>query len=100
MNSASGGICSNVSVLPQWRCGRNLVLAALALSVACGGSAGDVRPVDSLLPDAVPETLLVRFETRRGPFDVEVVRDWAPVGARRVRDLVAAGFFDENAFYR
>jgi peptidyl-prolyl cis-trans isomerase A (cyclophilin A) len=76
------------------------VAAALAFGLACRGAANDVRPVDSLLPDAVPETLLVRFETTRGNIDVEVIRAWAPVGARRVRDLVAAGFFNDNAFYR
>jgi peptidyl-prolyl cis-trans isomerase A (cyclophilin A) len=91
-------------LLTVWRLDRlkrgAFVGILLALGLACGGSSSDAPAVDSLLPDMVPDTVLVRFETSRGPFDVEIIRAWAPEGARRARDLVAAGFFDENRFYR
>jgi peptidyl-prolyl cis-trans isomerase A (cyclophilin A) len=42
----------------------------------------------------------VRFETTRGSFVVEVVRDWAPRGADRFYNLARARFFDEVTFFR
>ncbi len=42
----------------------------------------------------------VRFETTAGPFVVEVHPDWAPRGATQFRELVDAGFFEGNRFFR
>ena len=47
-----------------------------------------------------PDSFAVRFTTSRGPFDVMVHRDWAPLGADRLYYLVGAGFYDEVRFYR
>lgn len=54
-------------------------------------------------PDTVaraPEVFVVRFETTRGPFDVEVTRGWAPFGVDRLHYLVRAGYYDGARFYR
>jgi cyclophilin family peptidyl-prolyl cis-trans isomerase len=46
------------------------------------------------------DTFRVRFETTAGPFVVQVNPEWAPRGATQFRELVEAGFFDENRFFR
>jgi peptidyl-prolyl cis-trans isomerase A (cyclophilin A) len=43
---------------------------------------------------------LVRFETSKGPFVVEVHRDWAPRGADRFYHLVQSQYFDNVRFFR
>lgn len=57
------------------------------------------------LPDVVgngkaPETFRVRFETSQGSFTVDVTRDWAPIGVDRFYNLVRAGYFDGQKFFR
>lgn len=47
-----------------------------------------------------PATYRVVFTTSKGPFTVEVHRDWAPKGADRFYELVQDGFFDGNRFFR
>lgn len=47
-----------------------------------------------------PAVFRVRFETTKGPFVVEVTRDWAPKGADRFHQLVHDGFYDGARFYR
>lgn len=40
------------------------------------------------------------FKTSKGEFQVEVHRDWAPLGADRFYNLVNNGFFDDARFFR
>lgn len=47
-----------------------------------------------------PEHYRVRFDTTRGPFEVEVRRAWAPHGADRFHHLIQEGFFDGVRFFR
>jgi peptidyl-prolyl cis-trans isomerase A (cyclophilin A) len=47
-----------------------------------------------------PPTFRVVFTTSKGPFTVEVHRDWAPKGADRFYELVKNGFFDQDRFFR
>ncbi len=47
-----------------------------------------------------PATYRVRFETTKGPFVVEVLREWAPNGADRFYNLVKLGYFTDMAFFR
>jgi len=48
----------------------------------------------------VPATFKVRFDTSKGPFVVEVHRDWAPIGVDHFYELVKSGFFDGARFFR
>ena len=41
-----------------------------------------------------------KFDTSKGPFVIEVHRDWAPLGADRFYNLVKNGFFDGVRFFR
>jgi peptidyl-prolyl cis-trans isomerase A (cyclophilin A) len=50
--------------------------------------------------DRAPARFRVSFETTKGPFVVEVHRDWAPKGADRFYNLARAGFFDGVRFFR
>lgn len=50
-------------------------------------------------PEA-PATFRVVFTTSKGPFTVEVHRQWAPNGANRFYELVKTGFFSGDRFFR
>jgi peptidyl-prolyl cis-trans isomerase A (cyclophilin A) len=51
-------------------------------------------------PPGSPPVYRVRFDTSKGPFVVEVHRDWAPRGADRFYELVKAGFYNDARFFR
>lgn len=54
----------------------------------------------SKLTERAPETYRAVFTTSAGIFVVRVTRAWAPHGADRFYNLVKAGFYDENRFFR
>jgi peptidyl-prolyl cis-trans isomerase A (cyclophilin A) len=51
-------------------------------------------------PSEAPATFKVRFDTSKGPFEIEVHRDWAPLGADHFYALVKSGYFDGARFFR
>ena len=59
-------------------------------------------PKTALPPSRVgaPDVFKVRFDTSKGPFVVEVHREWAPLGADRFYELVKDKFYDEARFFR
>jgi peptidyl-prolyl cis-trans isomerase A (cyclophilin A) len=74
-----------------------LMLVLLFVADCRGGQA----PTGSGLPhEQAPAQYHVRFETTRGPVVIEVVREWAPLGADRFYNLVKSGYFDNVAFFR
>jgi peptidyl-prolyl cis-trans isomerase A (cyclophilin A) len=66
---------------------------------AASGQTGNLGN-PSALTEKAPALYKVRFETSKGPFVVEVHRDWAPNGADRFYNLVKNGFFDDARFFR
>jgi peptidyl-prolyl cis-trans isomerase A (cyclophilin A) len=48
----------------------------------------------------MPDVYRVRFATTKGPFVVEVHKDWAPLGAERFWRLVDIGLFDKSRLFR
>ena len=52
------------------------------------------------LNEQAPATYKVKFDTSKGPFVIEVQRDWAPNGADRFYNLVKNGFYDNTRFFR
>ncbi len=50
--------------------------------------------------ETAPANFRVKFDTTKGPFEVEVHRDWAPIGADRFYTLVKRKYFDGAAFFR
>lgn len=53
-----------------------------------------------MLSATAPRVFHARFETSQGPFTVQVTREWAPIGVDRFYNLVRAGFFDGQKFFR
>lgn len=47
-----------------------------------------------------PAQFKVRFDTSKGPFVVEVHRQWAPNGADRFYELIQSAYYDEARFFR
>jgi homoserine O-acetyltransferase len=92
--------------------GKQAGLFALMLAASLALAAGvrqQAPPADrSLLlqPDApeinqrAPGTFAVRLETSKGVIALEVRRDWAPLGGDRFYNLVRAGYYDGNRFFR
>ena len=69
-----------------------LTVAAPAYSQSLGNPAA--------LKEQAPPVYKVEFDTSKGPFVVEVHRDWAPNGADRFYNLVKNGFYDNDRFFR
>jgi homoserine O-acetyltransferase len=49
---------------------------------------------------AAPRDYRVRLETTKGAIVIAVHREWAPLGADRFHELVAARYFDDSRFFR
>ena len=69
-----------------------LVIAVPAYSQNLGNPAA--------LKEQAPAVYKVQFDTSKGPFVIEVHRDWAPTGADRFYNLVKNGFYDDARFFR
>ena len=69
-----------------------LVIATPASSQGLGNPAA--------LKEQAPAVYKVQFDTSKGPFVIEVHRDWAPTGADRFYNLVKNGFYDDARFFR
>ena len=54
----------------------------------------------SLATAEAPAKYRVKFETTKGEFTVEVVREWTTRGADRFYNLVKIGYFTDIAFFR
>jgi len=55
---------------------------------------------EQLFREKAPDKFSVRFETSRGIFDAEILRDLSPLGVDRFWQLVNHRFFDNALFYR
>ena len=76
-----------------------LIAFLLAVTVAAPAwGQGLANP--AALKEQAPAAYHVKFDTSKGPFVVEVHRDWAPNGADRFYNLVKNGFFDNARFFR
>ncbi len=54
----------------------------------------------SKLTEKAPDTFKAQFETTKGKFVIEVVREQSPLGADRFYNLVRSGYFTDIAFFR
>lgn len=52
------------------------------------------------LNEKAPAVYKVKLDTSAGPVEIEVHRDWAPLGADRFYNLVKNGFYDGVRFFR
>jgi peptidyl-prolyl cis-trans isomerase A (cyclophilin A) len=58
------------------------------------------KKAEKPMSSTAPENFKVKFTTSKGPVVVEVHKAWAPKGAQRFYELVRAGYFDGNRFFR
>ena len=65
---------------------------------AAKGKAALINPAE--VKATSPATYKVQFDTTKGPFVVEVHRDWAPLGADHFYALVSRGYYDGLRFIR
>lgn len=89
-----------------------LALAAMAQTPSSKAPASKAAPkvaakakgADLLNPSSLrlkpPAVFITRLETTKGNIDIRVVRNWAPNGVERFYNLVMAGFYDNNYFFR
>jgi peptidyl-prolyl cis-trans isomerase A (cyclophilin A) len=80
-------------------------LAAIVLTLFLAAPAfgqGMTKPLTNpaALNAQAPAVYKVKFDTSKGPFVLEVHRDWAPHGADRFYNLVKNGFYDGTRFFR
>ena len=71
-------------------------VAALALMTACSKPA----PQQTAAPTQAPGVYRVKFDTTKGPFTIEVHRDWSPRGADRFHELIGDKYYDGLYFFR
>jgi peptidyl-prolyl cis-trans isomerase A (cyclophilin A) len=83
-----------------------LSAAALLLAAIAHQGSATLDRAFLLKPDApemnapAPDGFLVRLETNKGAIVLEGHRPWAPHGADRFYNLVRAGYYDGNRFFR
>jgi peptidyl-prolyl cis-trans isomerase A (cyclophilin A) len=65
-------------------------------------SSNDKKNADApaAVKESVPEVFHVKLDTSKGMVDIEVHRDWAPLGADHFFQLVKSGFYDGARFFR
>lgn len=51
-------------------------------------------------PGPAPDIFRVKLDTSKGPVEIEVIKEWAPEGAKRFWELVHLGFYDGARFFR
>ena len=77
-------------------------------AIACAGRANVSRSERSLWLDPAneewrrpaPPLSHLRFETSKGVFVLELVREWGPIGADRLYNLARLGYYDDTRFHR
>jgi len=80
-------------------------VAALAGLVLSGCSTAPEPKKEAAAPkpartSGAPDVYRVRVVTSKGPFVIEVHREWAPLGADHFYELVKAGYYSEARFFR
>jgi peptidyl-prolyl cis-trans isomerase A (cyclophilin A) len=76
------------------------ILAFLLLLVSAAPAFSQALSNPAALKEQAPPVYRVDFDTSKGPFVIEVHRDWAPNGADRFYNLVKNGFYDNDRFFR
>ena len=82
---------------------RHAVASLCFLLAACSTPPEPKKEVTAPKPTnplGVPEVYKVKFVTSKGPFVVEVHREWAPRGADRFYELVQDHYYDDARFFR
>lgn len=77
------------------------IAVGIALSLTLSGCSSNSEPKEETKKAGpAPDVFKVNFDTSKGTFIVEVHRDWAPYGVDHLYELVKAGFYDGDRFFR
>ena len=79
---------------------RNLLFLSICGLSACATVVHPGLRDPQLAVAEAPSSYTVRLVTTEGPVLIDVERAWAPYGADRFYNLVKAGYFDGNYFFR
>lgn len=91
---------------------RRLALVVALSAIACARQPVATSPSASsraalLLDPSNPEwrkpappVSHLRFETTKGVFVLELIREWGPIGADRLYNLARLGYYDDTRFHR
>ena len=74
------------------------ILTLLILGIVAFGKAQ--VPDTSILTQKAPEVFQAVFTTTKGDFTIEVYREWSPLGADRLYQLLKTGFYNNNCLFR
>jgi cyclophilin family peptidyl-prolyl cis-trans isomerase len=78
----------------------SLVVSACAATPPEDPRALLLTPADPAFTEPAPDRSIVRLDTTKGNIEIEVIRDWAPLGADRFVNLVRHGYYDDVRFFR
>ena len=81
-------------------CDCNFERGGLSALIGCSPSDEKKKAEAPAAKEPVPEVFHVKLDTSKGPVDIEVHRDWAPLGADHFFQLVKSGFYDNARFFR
>jgi peptidyl-prolyl cis-trans isomerase A (cyclophilin A) len=76
------------------------ILAFLLLLASAAPAFSQALMNPAALKEQAPPVYRIDVDTSKGPFVIEVHRDWAPNGADRFYNLVKNGFYDNARFFR
>jgi len=77
-----------------------LVIIVIALPFLTSSLDGQTVPDQSTLMAHAPARFRALFKTTKGDFIIEVNRDWSPLGADRLYQLLMTHFYDNNGIFR
>lgn len=86
----------------RWTASRGIVAVGCLLLCGCSQTAvtKSAAPAEPAKTAHAPDIYRVNLDTSKGAVVVEVTRDWAPRGTDRFFELVKAGYYDGDRFYR
>ena len=96
-------VTSSKRIDKRWLACFGLMLLAVSAELqAQGDPPANIlsQPEHARWKDKAPATYLAAFETSKGRFVIEVVRDWSPNGADHFYNLVRNGYYNDGRFHR
>ncbi len=79
---------------------KKISIFAFILLLQAGFLHAQEIPDQSTLMARAPASFKAQFKTTRGDFIVEVYRNWSPLGADRIYQLLMTHFYDSNGIFR
>jgi peptidyl-prolyl cis-trans isomerase A (cyclophilin A) len=77
-----------------------VAMIALGLAACSSSSKKSERAEEQAKAVQAPAKFQAKFETTKGDFVMEVVREWAPRGADRFYELLQQHYYDGSGFFR